>query len=68
MPGTRFADHAKHREVADLLLDLDRSHEDLMPAANRIPAQRWKPGKTTCRIVDANTAHGYLSCCCWQSS
>ena len=57
--NARFAAHAKDREVADLLLELDRSHEDFMQAAARVPADRWPPGKTTYRIVDDNTAHHY---------
>jgi len=57
--NARFAAHAKDREVADLLLELDRSHEDFMQAAARVPADRWPPGKTTHRIVDDNTAHHY---------
>ena len=30
-----------------------------MQAADRVPAERWRPGKTTYRIVDDNTAHHY---------
>ena len=55
----RLAAGARDREVADLLLELDRSHEDFMQAASRVPAERWQPGKTTHRIVDDNTAHHY---------
>jgi hypothetical protein len=57
--NARFAATAHGREVADLLLELDRSHEDFMQAAARVPAERWQPGKTTHRIVDDNTAHHY---------
>ena len=57
--NARFAAHAKDREVAELLLELDRSHEDFMQAAHRVPAERWLPGKTTYRIVDDNTARHY---------
>jgi hypothetical protein len=57
--NARFAAGAKDREVSELLLDLDRSHEAFMQAADRVPAERWAPGKTASRIVDANTAHHY---------
>ena len=57
--NARLAAGARDREVADLLLELDRSHEDFMQAAARVPAERWQPGKTTHRIVDDNTAHHY---------
>ena len=57
--NARFAAGARDREVADLLLELDRSHEDFIQAAARVPAERWQPGKTTHRIVDDNTAHHY---------
>jgi len=57
--NARFAAGARDREIADLLLDLDRSHADFMQAADRVPAERWAPGKTTYRLVDENTAHHY---------
>jgi hypothetical protein len=57
--NTRFAVGAHDREVSELLLELDRTHQDFMQAADRVPAERWEPGKTTHRIVDANTAHHY---------
>jgi len=57
--NARFAAGAKDHEVAGLLLELDRSHEDFIKAADRVPAERWEPGKTTHRIVDGNTAHHY---------
>ena len=57
--NARFAAAAGDREITELLLELDRSHEDFMQAAARVPAERWEPGKTTYRIVDANTAHHY---------
>ena len=57
--NARFAAGAHDHEVAELLLQLDRSHEDFTQAADRVPAERWQPGKTTYRIVDDNTAHHY---------
>ena len=57
--NARFDAHAKDREVADLLLELHRSHEDFIQAADRVPADRWQPGKTAYRTVDAIAAHHY---------
>jgi hypothetical protein len=57
--NARFAASAKDREVTELLLELDRSHEDFMLAADRIPAGRFQGGKTAYRTVDAITAHHY---------
>jgi hypothetical protein len=57
--NARFAAEAKGREITDLLLDLDRTHEEFMQAADRVPAERYEPGKTAHRIVDANSAHHY---------
>ena len=57
--NARFAAGAHDHEVADLLLELDRSHEDFMQAADRVPVERWEPGRTTYRLVDENTAGHY---------
>ena|SRR5436190_13901991 len=57
--NARFAAAAKGVEVTDLLLELDRSHEDFMLAADHVPAERYDPAKTTYRIVDGNSAHHY---------
>ena len=57
--NARFAGAAKDREITDLLLDLDRAHEDFMRVADRIPAARFQPGKTAYRTVDGVTAHHY---------
>jgi hypothetical protein len=57
--NARFAAGARDRAIADLLLDLDRSHEDLMQAAARVPAERFERGKTAYRIVDQISAHHY---------
>jgi len=57
--NARFATPAKNTEITDLLLELDRSHEDFMLAADRIPAARFQPGKTAYRTVDGVTAHHY---------
>ena len=57
--NARFAATAKGREITDLLLELDRTHEDFMQAADRVPAERYEPGKTAYRVVDGNSAHHY---------
>jgi hypothetical protein len=57
--NARFAAAAKDREITELLLELDRSHEDFMLAAARVSAERFQPDKTAYRIVDANSAHHY---------
>ena len=50
---------AKDTSVADVLLEFDKSHEEFMLAADRVPPERWQPGKTTWKIVDNNSAHPY---------
>ena len=51
---------AKRAEpVADVLLDLDKSHEDFMHAAAQVPEDRFVSGKTAWKIVDGNSAHHY---------
>jgi hypothetical protein len=57
--NARSSAPAKDTEVTDLLLELDRSHEDFMLAAARIPAARFEPGKTAHRTVDGVTGHHY---------
>src|SRR5262249_40241864 len=57
--NARFTAGAKDTSVADVLLEFDKSHEDFMLAADRVPADRWQPGKTTWKIVDGNSAHHY---------
>jgi hypothetical protein len=50
---------ARDKPVAQVLLDLDRSHEEFMRAAMAVPAERYQPGKTAWKIVDGSTAHHY---------
>ena len=57
--NARFAATAKDTSVADVLLEFDKSHEEFMLAADRVPPERWQPGKTTWKIVDDNSAHHY---------
>jgi hypothetical protein len=55
----RFAGARRQTAVADVLLELDKTHESFMKAAAAVPADRFQPGKTTWKIVDGNSAHHY---------
>ena len=57
--NARFAAAVAGREVADLLLDLDGTHQEFLRLADLVPAARYEPGKTTYKIVDGNSAHHY---------
>ena len=54
-----FAARGRETSVADLLLELDKSHEAFLHAAAQIPVERFEPGRTAYRIVDLNSAHHY---------
>ena len=45
--------------VAEVLLNLDKSHEYFMHAAAQVPEDRFVEGKTAWKIVDLNSAHHY---------
>jgi len=55
----KFAGARRDREVTDVLLELDRSHELFMHAASQVPEDRYVPGKTAWKIVELNSAHHY---------
>ena len=55
----RFAMARRGTAVADVLLELDETHEAFMKAAAAVPAERFQPGKTAWKIVDGNSAHHY---------
>ena len=57
--NARFTAAAKDTSVADMLLEFDQSHEYFMRAADKVPAERFVPGKTAWKIVDNNSAHHY---------
>jgi hypothetical protein len=57
--NARFAAARRESSAADVLLELDTSHEDFLHAAAQVPAERFEAGKTAHRIVDQNTAHHY---------
>jgi hypothetical protein len=55
----RFAAARRGTAVADVLLELDETHEAFMKAAAAVPAERYQLGKTAWKIVDGNSAHHY---------
>jgi hypothetical protein len=57
--NARFASAVRDTAVADVLLELDRSHEHFMRLAASVPEDRFQSGRTAYRIVDQNTAHHY---------
>ncbi|MBI1737371.1 MAG: ClbS/DfsB family four-helix bundle protein [Candidatus Rokubacteria bacterium] len=57
--NAKFAAAGRNSTVADLLLELDKTHEYFMQAAAAVPAERFQPGKTAFKIVDGNSAHHY---------
>ncbi|HXG03056.1 MAG TPA: ClbS/DfsB family four-helix bundle protein [Candidatus Binatia bacterium] len=57
--NAKFAAAARGTSVADLLLELDKSHEYFLHAADRVPEERFQPGRTAWKIVELNSAHHY---------
>jgi hypothetical protein len=57
--NARFVDARRGTTVADVLLELDKTHEGFLRAAAAVPAERFQPGKTAWKIVDGNSAHHY---------
>jgi hypothetical protein len=57
--NAKFVAARRSGEAADLLLELDKSHEQFMHLADAVPEARFEPGKTAYRIVDGNSAHHY---------
>ena len=57
--NAKFAAAGRDAAVADLLLELDKTHEFFIQAAAKVPAERFQPGKTAYKIVDQNSAHHY---------
>jgi len=55
----KFVAARRGTPVADVLLELDRTHEDFMHAAAQVPEERFVEGKTAWKIVDGNSAHHY---------
>jgi hypothetical protein len=57
--NARFTAARRHTEVADMLLEFDKSHEYFMHAAATVPPERLQPGRTAWKIVEDNSAHHY---------
>lgn len=57
--NARFTAVRRGTPVADVLLELDKTHEAFLTAAAAVPAERFQPGKTAWKIVDGNSAHHY---------
>ena len=55
----KFASAKRDTAVADVLLELDASHEAFMHAAAQVPDARFVEGKTAWKIVDLNSATHY---------
>jgi hypothetical protein len=57
--NARFAAAKRDTPVAEVLLDLDESHESFMHAAAQVPEARFAEGKAAWKIVNMNGAHHY---------
>ncbi len=57
--NARFVDAKKAAGTADILKELDASHQAFMKAAAGVPDERYVPGKTAYKIVDLNSRHHY---------
>jgi hypothetical protein len=57
--NARFAEARRESSAAEVLLELDKTHESFMHAAASVPDARFVPEKTAYRIVDLNSAHHY---------
>lgn len=55
----RFAAARRSTPVADLLLELDKTHEYFLRTAATVPVERFQLGKSAWKIVDQNTGHHY---------
>ena len=55
----RFAAARRSTAVADVLLELDKSHAYFLKMAAAVPGDRFQPGKTAWKIVDQNGGHHY---------
>jgi hypothetical protein len=57
--NARFAAAKRDTPVAEVLKELDSSHEYFLAQAAKVPEERFDPGRTAYRIVDLNSAHHY---------
>lgn len=57
--NARFVETRRTRSAGDVLTELEASHRAFLAAAERVPDERFAPGKTAPRIVDLNGPHHY---------
>lgn len=55
----KFAGARRDADVAEVLLEFDKSHEYFLHAAAEVPEERFQRGKTAWKLVDQNSAHHY---------
>ena len=55
----KFAAAKRGEAVADVLLELDKTHQYFLHVAANVPAERFQPGKTAWKLVDGSSAHHY---------
>lgn len=57
--NAKFTAARQGTSSADVLRELDESHQYFMHAAAAVPAERYQPDKSAYKIVDLNSAHHY---------
>ena len=57
--NARFVAARRETPAADLLLELDETHQHLMNAASAVPDERFQPGRTAWKLVDQTSAEHY---------
>jgi hypothetical protein len=57
--NARFTAARRGTPVAEVLLELDRTHAAFLEAAAAVPAERFQPGKTAWKIFDGSAGHHY---------
>ena len=57
--NARFVEAQREVEVTDVLLELDRTHEAFLRAADRVPEERFQAGRTAWTLVNGSSAHHY---------
>jgi hypothetical protein len=57
--NARFVEARRGVEASEVLLELDRSHEAFLRAADQVPDDRFQPGRTAWNLVNGASAHHY---------
>jgi hypothetical protein len=57
--NARFVAARRSTSAADLLLELDESHQHLMNVASSVPDDRFQRGRTAWKLVDQTSAEHY---------